>query len=390
MGALEPLFARLRRDPDFDTPELQPYDSTDLHLLSSLPHPSASTGPSSPCAKSQDPHPPHRLAIIGDTHGALTIGAAFLGWSDIRTYQDPLLSELALAQNAERLGLESAYTAHPLGESLLAGAGTVLLRLPRGLEALDEIAWTIARYARPGVRVYAGGRVKHMTRAQNEVLARYFHDVRAGLGWRKSRVLVAEGAKPVGDAPFPKWGSDPDLSFDLASYGMTFGGPKFDHGSRLLLSTLAGRPAPRRIVDLGCGNGVLAVSAALLWPDAEVIASDQSDAAVRAARATAEKAGVVDQVAIHRADGTAAVPPGWADLMLLNPPFHTGSTVHAGIAHRLIRDCPAALAPGGELRLVFNSHLAYRQLVTREVGETEQLARDKTFTVLSAVKRSRG
>jgi 16S rRNA (guanine1207-N2)-methyltransferase len=118
-----------------------------------------------------------------------------------------------------------------------------------------------------------------------------------------------------------------------------------------------------------------------------VVATDQSAAAVAATRLTAMEAGVADRVAIHRADALEAVPDGWAELILLNPPFHTGSTVHAGVAHRLIRACRRALAPGGELRLVFNSHLRYRSLVEREIGPVREVARDRTFTVLSATLR---
>ncbi|MFV0435664.1 MAG: class I SAM-dependent methyltransferase [Leucobacter sp.] len=453
---------------------------------------------------------PGEFVVIGDRHGALTLGAAVLGARGIRTYQDPLLGERALARNAERLGLSGVYAAHDaLDESLLSGARTVLLQLPRGLDALDEIAWSIARWAAPDVRVHAGGRVKHMTRAQNEVLARYFGEVSAGLGRRKSRVLTAREARDPGPAPFPRWGADPDLPFRVAAYGATFGGPTLDHGSRLLLSTLerdpargpsapdtpapadsapvatfpasavptasaaasppsaadtaapaapvthsgasgrrkwsvseggssrlrlpdgggereqhgagvgaavgvggrrgpgagagagaavgaevnaktearAGARTPTRIVDLGCGNGVLAVWAALAFPRARVIATDQSAAAVAATRLTAEAAGVLDRVDIHRADALEAVPDGWADLILLNPPFHTGATVHAGVAHRLIRACGRALGPGGELRLVFNSHLRYRPIVERSVGPARELARDRTFTVLSAIHR---
>ncbi|QIK64844.1 methyltransferase [Leucobacter viscericola] len=373
MEAIEALFAQLSREPDLDAPELQAHDSADTLLLRTAAAELNELGDG-------------ELVVIGDRHGALTLGAASLfGVSGIRTHQDPLLGERALARNAEHLGLADSYTNHLLDERLLEGARVVLMQLPRGLDALDEIADAIARYAAPGVRVFAGGRVKHMTRAMNEVLGRSFTEVQAGLGWRKARVLTANGARALETAPFPRWASDPDLNFELAAFGATFGGPTLDHGSRLLLATLAkDRPQARRIVDLGCGNGVLAVATALANPGAEVMATDQSSAAVAATSLTATRAGVEDRIAVHRADGTEAIPDGWADLILLNPPFHSGSTVHTGVAHRLIRSCARALAPGGELRIVFNSSLGYRPLVERTIGPTQQLARDRTFTVLAA------
>ena len=380
LALLDSLFAGLGRAPDFDAPELRAHDSADGLILETA-------------AERLFVSAPGTVAVIGDGHGALTLGALALGASEVRTHVDPLLGERALARNAAALGRVDDYTACGLGAELLDGAETVLLQLPRGLEALREIAWAIARYAAPGVRVFAGGRVKHMTRAQNGVLGEYFGEVSAGLGKRKARVLTAREPLDAGDPPFPRWGDDAELAFRLAAFGATFGGPKLDHGSRLLLATLgegAAAPAaqPRRVLDLGCGNGVLAVSAALRWPEAEVIASDQSSAAVLASAETAHAAGVAERIAIHRADGTEAVPDGWADLVLLNPPFHTGSTVHAGVAHRLIRDCARVLRPGGELRLVFNSHLAYRALVAEAIGPTRQLARDATFTVLAATARA--
>lgn len=90
-------------------------------------------------------------------------------------------------------------------------------------------------------------------------------------------------AERLGDPRF-EHAADADLPFELFAHSATFGGATLDHGSRLLLRTLREQPpaAPARIADIGCGNGVLAVSAALAWPDAEVIASDQSEAAVLA------------------------------------------------------------------------------------------------------------
>ncbi|MGI8392235.1 class I SAM-dependent methyltransferase [Leucobacter sp. Z1108] len=414
MTDLHALFAQLSREPDFDAAELEAFDATDELLLESA----------SEWIASGHEALPGTVVTIGDRHGALTLGAAVrLGARGIRAHQDPLLGERALARNAERLGLSDTFTSHALDAPLLSGARLVLLQLPRGLSALDEIAQLVARYAHSEVTLLAGGRIKHMSHGMNAVLARSFGEVSAGLGWRKSRVLTARAPWPLAAEPgkrhashqvagtpvdaritgarrdetatrddshsFPTWGADPDLRFRVAAFGATFGGSALDHGSRLLLHTLRDEPpaAAHRIVDLGCGNGVLATAAALDFPQARVIATDQSAAAVAATRLTAGAAGLEARVAIHRADATEAVPDGWADLILLNPPFHAGATVHAGIAHRLIESSARALAPGGELRLVFNSHLRYRPLVERVIGPVRELARDRTFTVLSATRR---
>ncbi|SJN08741.1 23S rRNA (guanine-N-2-)-methyltransferase rlmG [Leucobacter sp. 7(1)] len=400
-GAPE-LFARLSREPDFTADELLPSDATDELLLATAAEEIRGLGPG-------------ELVVIGDRHGALTLGAIeLLGAGEVRVFQDPLLGELALHANAARLGVGLAdnsaavFRSHALDASLLRGARIVLVQLPRGLDALEEIAWSIAQWAHPEVRVFAGGRIKHMTRAMNDVLGRHFGEVAAGLGWRKSRVLTARMPQRTGDSSFPRWGTDPALDFRVAAFGATFGGPTLDHGSRLLLQDLdSAAPAARRIVDLGCGNGVLATAAARSRPAARVIATDQSAAAVAATIRTAAEAQVLRGSATHgldvgttapqpgdepgvwvtRADALDGVPDGWAELILLNPPFHTGATVHAGVAHRLIGACARALAPGGELRLVFNSHLQYRGLVERAIGPTRQIARDRTFTVLAATRR---
>lgn len=373
---IEDLFRSLSRHPDFDAAELEAYDATDRLLLDATETAIADLGPG-------------ELVVIGDRHGALTLGVCgVLEATDVRVFQDPLLGERALAANAERLGVDG-FSSHPLDRSLLEGARVVLLQLPRGLDALDEIAQAIAEWADPAVQVFAGGRVKHMSLTMNEVLGRSFSQVNAGLAHRKSRVLHAAEPRPSA-ARFPVWGDDPDLDFRVAAFGATFGGATLDHGTRLLLASGGTRDAiagAQRIVDLGCGNGVLATAAALANPHAEVIATDQSAAAVAATRLTSEAAGVADRVRVHRADAAEAVPDGWADLILLNPPFHSGSTVHAEVARRLIRSSARALAPGGELRLVFNSHLAYRPLVERVIGPVEQVARTRTFTVLAARKR---
>src|SRR5690606_31803498 len=126
---------------------------------------------------------------------------------------------------------DAAATSHELTQDLLAGARLVLLQLPKALAELEEIADAVARRAAPDVTLIAGGRVKHMTLAQNEVLARSFATVQAQRAERKSRLIVASAPLPVPEAPpFPI--SETHDGLTLAAYGGAFAGAKLDIGTR--------------------------------------------------------------------------------------------------------------------------------------------------------------
>ncbi|OUE32153.1 Ribosomal RNA large subunit methyltransferase G [Clavibacter michiganensis] len=301
----------------------------------------------------------------------------------LRVHQDALASETALDLNAELVG-ETAEIAHlGLDDALADGARVVLARLPRSLDALDEWAGVVARAAADDVTVLAGGRIKHMTPAMTDVLRRRFADVHATLARQKSRILVARGA--VRDAAvdgYPRRESHPDLGLEVRAHGAAFAGSKVDIGTRFLLSFLSDLPADARVaVDLGCGTGVIASAVALARPDLRVVATDQSWAAVDSARATVAANGLAERVTVVRDDAGSTVPDGSADLVLLNPPFHTGATVHAGLAPRLFAAAARMLRPGGQLWTVYNSPLGYRPQLTRIVGPTREAGRNAKFTV---------
>ena len=77
-----------------------------------------------------------------------------------------------------------------------------------------------------------------------------------------------------------------------------------------------------------------------------------------------------------------------ASFIALNPPFHSGSAVHEGIAPRMFADAARVLRPGGELWTVWNSALRYRPALERQVGPTRQVARNAKFTVTASTRRS--
>ncbi|WP_066583492.1 class I SAM-dependent methyltransferase [Cellulomonas timonensis] len=379
----EELLDTLRRAPDLEAPNLFAVDASDRLILDEA-------------APELEQAPAGTVVVIGDHYGALTLGAADrFGATGIRTHQDRLTGELALAANAERVGLTGAFVSLPLGPSLVAGARVVLLQLPRSLEALDEIAGLIAEHADPGVVVVAGGRVKHMSRTMNDVLGRHFSSVQARLARQKSRVLIASDPFSVEQQPAPRWPAaerHEDLPggrhVTVCAHGGAFAGTSVDIGTRFLLEHLDQMsPDAATALDLGCGTGVLAVALAQARPGLRVTATDESFAAVMSARATAEANGVADRVTVLRADAATDVPDASVDLVVLNPPFHVGAAVHPGLARRLFADAARVLRPGGELWVVWNSHLMYRPTLEQVSGPTRQVDRNAKFTVTVSTRR---
>jgi 16S rRNA (guanine1207-N2)-methyltransferase len=364
----EQLFGRLERDPDVAAPDLVAVDATDRLLLDTAAELFRTCGPG-------------EVAVVDDSYGALTLGAVALhGARDVRVSQDLLVGELALARNAERTGL-AGYRNVPLGPGLAGGARLVLVKAPKGLDALREIAEAVAAGAAPDVTLLVGGRVKHMTVGMNDVLRASFAEVSATLARQKSRVLVARGPRP-GPPSFPRCRRQPDLGLTICAHGAAFAGTKVDAGTAALLRELDGMaPAALTALDLGCGTGILATALARARPAMAVLASDQSAAAVASARATAAANGVAERLRVTRDDAAAAVPAAGVDLVVCNPPFHLGAAVLATAAERLFAAAGRMLCPGGELWTVFNSPLPYPPVLRRLVGPTRVVRRDRRFTV---------
>ncbi len=324
--------------------------------------------------------------VVGDRHGALTLGAAGrFGCAGIRCHTDSLTGELARARNAERFGMAGSYADCPLSAELFAGARLVLLQAPKSLDELTEWASLIAAHAERSVRVLLGGRVKYLTHAMNDVLGLAFESVSAGLARQKSRVITAHGPRPDAVLPaFPGREWHPDLRSWVCAHGGAFAGTRIDIGTRRLLGVLTELPDVETAIDLGCGTGVLAV--ALARRGIRVLASDASAAAVRSCAATVQANGLADLVTVQRDDALASVAAASAPLIVCNPPFHLGGAVHAGAAIRLFEAAGRVLAPGGELWTVFNSHLDYRPALRRLIGPTRVVHRDPKFIVTASRK----
>ena len=66
---------------------------------------------------------------------------------------------------------------------------------------------------------------------------------------------------------------------------------------------------PERVLDVGCGTGVLSLAVARLWPDSTVVAVDLDPAAVQACRANVARLELSDRVDVRQQSADAATEP---------------------------------------------------------------------------------
>jgi|SRR5690625_4261353 len=327
------------------------------------------------------------FVVINDVSGALS------AWAREQKLQ------VRFVQDSAGLAADQASITGPVATAvspdILDGVATVVYRLARPLEALEEVSWQIARWADKQVMFLAGQLQRHLNFSMNKVLEASFSHVSASRGYHKARALRAQEPKGlVGDAPprIPRKNTVQIAShtLQLRAYGLTFGAARLDPGTRLLLESLMPYHAkyfgPDTVgVDLGCGNGTIATFLARCTAVGHLIATDDSASAVRSTAATLA-ANNVDGVHVMHQSGLVQLGNASVDVVVLNPPFHDGTELTSDIAHFLFAEASRALKPGGVLFTVFNRSRGYRAQMQHSVGPTRQIAGDRRFIVTQSQK----
>lgn len=159
-----------------------------------------------------------------------------------------------------------------------------------------------------------------------------------------------------------------------------FSAKQLDGGTALLLSTL-NEPITGKVLDLGCGAGVIGAMIKKYSPTASVTLSDIHAMAIASARRTFEENQLDGEVI---ASDVFSHIQGKFNLIISNPPFHDGIDTAYRATTELIQKAKCHLTVGGELRLVANAFLPYPHLLQQYFGGFEVIAQNNKFKVYSA------
>ncbi|MFE1821093.1 methyltransferase [Streptomyces anulatus] len=372
----------LARFPEHPRDPFRAWDAADEYLLRQLTDPE--TGPVDLSGT---------VAVVGDRWGALATALAAHRPVQI---SDSYLARRATLANLARNGLDQDAV------RLLSSRDTppdridvLIVRVPKSLAFLEDQLHRIAPAVHAGTVVIGTGMVKEIHTSTLKLFERIIGPTRTSLAVRKARLIFCTPDPALPRTPSP-WPYRYELPADVGPVaGLTtvnhagiFCAERLDIGTRFFLKHLPSRGGAARVVDLGCGNGVLGLSAAVSNPEAHLTFVDESYGAVASAEETfraGAPAGAKADFLVG--DGLDGLDPGSVDLVLNNPPFHSHMATTDATARTMFTGARTALRQGGELWVVGNRHLSYHTHLRRIFGNCTTVAGDPKFVVLRAVKR---
>ena len=171
--------------------------------------------------------------------------------------------------------------------------------------------------------------------------------------------------------------------FELVSLPGVFSYDRLDEGTALLLDAMQVKPG-ERVLDLGCGYGIIGIAAAMMGA-AQVDLVDSSLLAIASAQANLAAHNLTHARAIA-SDGLSAVQDRRYDRILSNPPFHAGKGVDYQMAEAFIQQSWQALEAGGTLALVANTFIHYEGVMEKYFRRVSVLAETGKYKVLAGRK----
>ncbi len=260
-------------------------------------------------------------------------------------------------------------------------AEAAILRIPKAREQLRYLAALACAVLPEGAPVYLVGENKGGIRSAGKTVQSLLGQCPKLASGNHCQLLSGQvqQARPLDLADWwlPYDVTTPDGPLSLASLPGVFSHGELDPGTELLLQHLPAHPKGR-VLDFGCGDGVIGAFLARRNPEIELEMVDINAMALAASEQTLLQNGLKGRV--YPSNGLDQVE-GQFDLIVSNPPFHHGAEQTFDTARQFIRDAARALKPGGQLIIVANHHLPYGDDLAHAFGRVNILAANNKFKI---------
>nr|WP_086940083.1 16S rRNA (guanine(1207)-N(2))-methyltransferase RsmC [Thaumasiovibrio occultus] len=272
-----------------------------------------------------------------------------------------------------------------ISSEFLDGVDQVLLYWPKSkAEAEYLLAMSVGQLPK-GTEVCIVGENRGGVRSADKMMAKYGTVTKRDSARRCSFYWGMTDAEPR-QFELSTWFKQYPLSLggvDLTVYSLpgVFSHGEFDLGTQLLLNNLP--ELNGKILDFGCGAGLIGAWMKARFSDIDVTLVDISALAIESARQTLRQNGL---------DGTVKASNIYSDIdvkfdaIVSNPPFHAGLKTSYSATETLLEQAPVNLTETGQLVIVANRFLQYPPIIETGFGHCNTLASGQGFNIYFAQK----
>jgi len=168
-----------------------------------------------------------------------------------------------------------------------------------------------------------------------------------------------------------------NIKLTIASLPGVFSQKKLDVGTALLLNNL---PATMqgKVLDFGCGAGVISCFIGKKFPLTQLSLLDVSALALASAKKTLELNGLSGDIF---ASNSLSKVTGKFQHIVSNPPFHQGTKTSYQATEDFLKGIKSHISTQGNITIVANSFLSYKPMMKQYIGRTNTVTNQHGFCI---------
>ena len=346
---------QVQRYPPTSNTSLQAWNAADEYLLTKV-----------------DKIKPSKVLLINDRFGYL---ACHLSMHEVQTLVHQSSQKLACEINLNINKIKSSLSfLSPLEENNET-YDFILLQVPKSLALYEFFLAYASLHLSDHGRIHCGFMTKHFTANLLNTSYKFFENCQQSLAFKKSRVLTLSGRKTMGTEDYFVNLTYKDKVF--SQYSGVFSSEHIDLATLFLMDHLVVNHNEQKILDIGCGNGILAWACKTQMPNSEIHCMDDSIFAIESAKINLENSACH----YHWVHDLSSFSDQYFDLVVTNPPFHFEHEQDINVALTLFENAHRILGKGGRMLVVANAHLNYKTHLTKWFASTVEIANNIKFVI---------
>ena len=256
-----------------------------------------------------------------------------------------------------------------------------IIKQPKSLDLFQYYLQHLSQKIKKQGTVICGFMTRHFSESMLELANEYFEEAVQTKAWKKSRLLIMKKPKPYKKRDLIR--EIPYKDEVIRHYPGVFSAGKINPATAYLIDNLDLQVRDKRILDLGCGNGILTKAMTAMKSKADYHLIDDFFLAVESAKLNLTG----DNFKFYFEDNLKIFDNRTFDFVVSNPPFHFEHENNIEVSLELFQHVARILDDNGRFQLVANKHLNYLTHLEKYFNEVAIVDENEKYIIYECFNR---